>query len=249
MVTGEDRSMLGRFVRILETFTPATPRLTVSELARRTGLPLATTSRLVIQLVDAGLLRRGDDGLVEMGLRLWELATRAQPSMGLREIAMPFIQILHAAVGQHTQLGILDGTSVMFLERLRSAGAAANITRVAGRLPLHLSSSGLVLLANAPPALLEQVLAGPLSAPTRASITEPEHLRRFVANVRREGYAYCPGFIHPASTGLAAPLRSGDRVVATISLVVPNDDRARHHLPALMECASQISRTLGRLNW
>lgn len=249
MEAEENRSMLGRIVRILEAFTPAAPRLTVSELARRTGLPLATASRLVIQLTGAGLLRRGDDGLIEMGLRTWELATRAQPAMGVREVAMPFVQVLHAAVGQHTQLGVLAGTSVMFLERLRSPGATTNITRVAGRLPLHLSSSGLVLLAYAPPELLDQVIEGaPLAGPTRASITQPEELRRFVAKVRRDGYAFCPGFIYPGSTGLAAPLRSGDQVVATVSLVVPNDDRARTYLPALVECAHQISLSLARVN-
>lgn len=238
-------SVIGRVVRILAVFSPEVPRLTVTEIARRTGLPLPSASRLIGQLVAEGLLERTGQG-IQLGLRMWELAARAQPVLDLRDTAMPFMQVLHAGVGQHTQLAILDGVEVIFLERLAAPGAAVNYSRIAGRMPVHQSSSGLVLLAHADGDLLERVLSGPLVAATPHTVVQPDRLRALLAHVRRQGYAHTPGFVHPDTTGLAAPLRRGRRVVAALSLIVPNDERDRDHLPALQECARQVSLALGR---
>ena len=68
-------SVLSRAVRIFEAFTPDEPALTVSEISRRTGLHLATASRLVAELVSHGFLARDADRRVRIGVRLWELGT------------------------------------------------------------------------------------------------------------------------------------------------------------------------------
>ena len=99
VATGE--SSLARAVRILEAFTPDEPELTVTEVARRSGLHLATASRIVGQLVEHGLLSRGPDREVRVGMRMWELAARAAPTRSLRDAAMPFLEDLHAVVGHH----------------------------------------------------------------------------------------------------------------------------------------------------
>ncbi|GAB3293923.1 IclR family transcriptional regulator [Epidermidibacterium keratini] len=232
-------------MRIFEAFTEKDTVLSVSEIARRSGLHLATASRLIGQLVDEGLLARDGDGGVQIGLRIWELAARAQPALSLRDAALPFMQVLHAGIAQHTQLGVLDGNEVVFLERLSSPGATVNFTRVATRLPLTLSSSGLVLLAHGGSELLAQVLAQPLPARTAHSIADPQKLRSFLDNVRREGYAFCPGFLHEDTTGMAAPLRNrAGHVVGALSIVVPNDHRARSALRPLLESAHQASAVL-----
>ncbi|GLY75288.1 IclR family transcriptional regulator domain-containing protein [Actinoallomurus iriomotensis] len=57
---------------------------------------------------------------------------------------------------------MLEGREALFVERLSVPGSVVNITRIAGRLPLHASSAGLVLLAWAAAELREQILAGPL---------------------------------------------------------------------------------------
>ena len=166
-------SVLERTVRIFEAFAPGDTALQVSEIARRAGLPLATASRLGAELVQRGLLARDADRRVRIGVRMWELALRASPTLSLREAAMPFLEDLHAVVGHHAQLGVLDGAEVLFVERLSAPGAVINYTRIAGRLPLHASSSGLVLLAHAPHELQEQLLAGPLVRYTATTITTP----------------------------------------------------------------------------
>ena len=135
---------------------------------------MATASRLVAELVEHGLLVRDDDRRVRIGVRMWELAMRASPTLSLREAVMPFLEDLHGVVGHHAQLGVLDGDEVLFVERLCAPGRVINYTRIAGRLPLHASSSGLVLLAHAPHDLPRTVLAGPLRRYTPETIATPE---------------------------------------------------------------------------
>ncbi|TNC18814.1 IclR family transcriptional regulator [Amycolatopsis alkalitolerans] len=239
-------TVLGRVVRILEVFGTDTTAVGVSELARRADLHVATASRLVEQLVGYGWLQRDGDRKVRIGVRLWELASRASPTLPLREAAMPYMEDLHAVVRQHTQLGVLDGDEVLFVERLSARHAVINLTRIAGRLPLHVSSSGEVLLAYAPPELQERVLQEPLRAYTPKTVTDPKVLRRRLADIRREGFVVCAGFVDERATGIAVPVRGpGGDVVAALSVVVPNDAKARMQVPALRAAALGISRAMG----
>src|SRR5262245_11740161 len=127
--TRNGESVLARVVRIFEAFTAEDSALTVSEIARRTGLHVATASRLVAELVSYGCLARDSDRRVRIGVRMWELATRASPTLSLRDAAMPFMEGVHDVVGHHVQLGVLDGDEVLFLERLSAPGAVINYTR------------------------------------------------------------------------------------------------------------------------
>ena len=241
--TGE--SVLARAVRVLDAFTADEPSLTVGEVARRSGLHVATASRLVGELAAHGLLERTADRRVRVGVRLWELGARASPTLGLREAAMPFLEDVHAVVGHHVQLGVLDGADVLFLERLTARDAVVNFSRIAGRLPLPTSSSGVVLLAHAPYELQEQVLAAPLHPVTPAGFGSPAQLRAALAEVRRSSAAVLEGHQHPDATGVAVPVRDGDgRVVASLSVIVPNDGRGAALVPLLLATALGITRVL-----
>ncbi|MFI6609974.1 IclR family transcriptional regulator [Streptomyces sp. NPDC050507] len=238
-------SVLSRAVRILEAFTQDTPVLTVSEIARRTGLHVATVSRLVAELVAHGFLGRDDERRVRVGVRFWELATRASPALSLRDVAMPFMEGVHDVVGHHVQLGVLDGDDVLFLERLSAPGAVVNYSRIAGRLPLHASSSGLILLAHGPAALKERIVAGPHTPYTTRTPVTSAHLRAALAEVRQQGYAYCPGYVHDEALGVAAPVRdAGGNVVAALAVIVPNEANAQAVVPVVRTAARGVSRAL-----
>ncbi|MEU0265165.1 IclR family transcriptional regulator [Nocardioides sp. NPDC006303] len=238
--------VLSRAVRLLECFDARSSELTVTDLSRRAGLPLSTTSRMVAELSRHGLLARSEDGRkVRVGVRLWELGSRAAPTRGLREAALPFMEDLHAVVGHHIQLGVLEGREVLFLERLSAREAVVNVTEVAGRLPLHASSAGLVLLAHAPADVQQTVLSEPLRRFTAATITSPEQLRTTLAEIRRVGHIHTPGHIREAAAGVAVPVRGrGEHVVAALSVVVPNEELAIRTVPALHAAAHGIHRAM-----
>jgi DNA-binding IclR family transcriptional regulator len=243
VATGE--SSLSRAVRVLEAFTSDEPELGVAEVARRAGLHVATASRIVGQLAGHGLLERAPDRRVRIGVRMWELASRASPTRSLRDAAMPYLEDLHAVVGHHAQLAVLNGDEVLFLERLSARDAVVNFSRIAGRLPLHVSSSGVVLLASGPQELQDRVLAGPLERYTDATVTSPARLRATLEQVRRQGWVLLPGHVHEDAAGVAVPVRDGlGEVVAALSVIVPNDERAPSTVPVLLATARGIGRSL-----
>jgi DNA-binding IclR family transcriptional regulator len=243
--TGTGESVLSRAIRIIEVFSPTEPALPVSEIARRTGLHVATASRLIAELADHGLLERCPDRSVRIGVRMWELGWRASPRLGLRDAAMPFLEDLHAVVGHHAQLGVLDGGDVLFIERLSARDSVVNFSRIAGRLSLPHSSSGLVLLAHAPVEVQEEMLSRPLRPPTAAALKTPQQLRAALADVRRQQSAVLAGHQHPDAAGVAVPVRDGrGDVVAALSVIVPNDGRAQSLVPALLAAARGITRVL-----
>lgn len=160
---------------------------------------------------------------------------------------MPFMEDLRHVIGNDIQLAVREGVEVLILERLTSPSPVVNYSRIAGRLPLHASSSGLVLLAYAGPELEAVVTAEPLTTYTPQTIRTPDQLRVALAHVRREGYALCAGHIHPQTTGIAAPIRGRDgAVVAALGLIVPNDESAFGRIPALRAAARGISRVMAR---
>lgn len=239
--------MTERLVRVLETFTPTRTVQTAAEIGRRAALPSSTAHRIVADLVEAGLLERDDEHGIRVGMRLWELATRSSAALRLRQAAMPFMDAVQARVREHTQLAILEQDEALFLERLSGPRSGANITRVAGRLPLHASSSGLLLLAYADRETQDRVLAGALAALTPATPVDPAVIRRLLAEIRARGQAVAPGFIEDVSTGVAVPVRDGSRrVIAALSVVLPREASPEPALAELHRAARGIESALAR---
>lgn len=218
-------SALQRHLRVLDAFDALHPFRTLAEVAAVADLPRSTTHRLLGELVREGLVERGPERTYRLGARLWEYATRTPGIVGLRELARPWIAGVHQSVRQHTQLGIRSGTDVLFVERLSARDAVVNATLIGGRLPLHASSSGLVLLAHGPAAGLARVLATGPRRFTPATLTTPAAIESALRRIRADGYARTDGHIHPDSRGIAVPVTGPDgTTAAALGVVVANDD-------------------------
>lgn len=217
-------SALSRALTVLEAFTVDAPFLSLSEIARRTAVPVSSAHGIVAELVRLGLLERMPDRSYRVGTRLWEMGSRTPGVLGLREIALPYLQGVQAEVRQHTQLMVRSDLDVLVIERLSARDAVVNASIVGGRIPLPHSSSGLVLLAHADESVVERVLARGLAPVTDAGIRTETQLRAALARTRQLGYAVADGFIYEESRGIAVPVRGSEGVVvAAIGVVVAND--------------------------
>jgi DNA-binding IclR family transcriptional regulator len=241
------RSVLRRALRILETFGDAKAGLTLSEISRRSGVPLTTTHRIVRELHEWGALERDDAGSYRVGLRLWEVAALAPRSVGLQRIALPFMQDLYETTRRGVHLAVLEDHEALFVERFVSPETAGERPRVGGRYPLHATAVGLVLLAHAPVELQEEVLSGPLEPYTPRTYSSERELRQVLADVRRRGYALSDRQINPEFLSVAAPIYGPENtVVAALSLIVPQTDSYGPHLAHLVQATARgISRALG----
>ncbi|AZS75769.1 IclR family transcriptional regulator [Streptomyces lydicus] len=241
-------SVISKLVAILEAFDDSAPCMTLSDLSRRTGIPVSTVHRLVRELVAWGGLERDDKGRYAIGLRLWEIGSLCTRGPGLREAAMPFIEDLYEATHENVQLAVLEGDQALYVERISGRHAVPVISRSGGRLPAYAAGVGIALLAHAPAEVQERILASPLRRLTPKTLTEPQQLRRAFAEVRRTGVAICNGYIDLESLSVAAPVFGpGRQVVAALSIVVPSEGtNPQIYVPAVLAAAHGISRVLGQ---
>ncbi|MBM7078718.1 IclR family transcriptional regulator [Micromonospora humida] len=240
------RTVTSRVLALLDAFSPASPALTLSELARRAGLPLSTVHRRVAELLAWGALERGGDGRYRIGLRLWEVGSLAPRGLGLREVALPVMEDLYEVTHENVQLAVRQGLELVFIERIAGRQAVPVRTRVGGRFALHATGVGLVLLAHAPAEVQERVLAAPLERYTALTVTDPGRLRRQLAEVRRVGYAVSDRQVTMDALSVAAPIRAPEGVVAALSLVVAHDRADPVALAPLVQAAGRVlSRAMG----
>jgi len=239
-------SVLHKHLRVLQSFEPRRPFLTLAEIADAAGMAPSTAHRLVAELEREGLLERMPDRSYRLGVRLWEFASRTPGALGLRELARPWLGAVHARIRQHTQLGVLAGTDVLFIERMSTRDAVVNATLIGGRIPLPISSSGLVLLAHAGETLVEDVVAAGWPKPTAHTIRDGDELRERLRRVRADGFAITDGHIHPESRGIAVPVLGPHGVVyAAMGVVVANDATPAHAaIEMLLMAAAGITRAL-----
>lgn len=236
-------SVAGKVMAILEAFAPGGVRLTLTEVCRRAGLPLATGHRLVGELTGGGFLERMSDGSYRVGMRLWRIGAQASAATALRELALPHMEDLYEVTHENVQLAVLSGHKALYLERLRGPRSVPIVTRVAAELPLHATGVGRVLLAFAPREFVDVVLTEPLTPHTSHTITDPARLRACLAEVRRTGYAVTGEEMTLGACSVAAPVRDvGDEVVAALSLVTRRHNAdLRRLIPAVLAAAHALS--------
>ncbi|HET6709181.1 IclR family transcriptional regulator [Amycolatopsis sp.] len=248
-VPGATGPVLGRALRVLEAFSPDRPALRLSEIARRAGLPAATAHRLLREFCEWGALERDEAGVYRVGLRLWELGSLAPRGLGLRELALPFLEDLSQITRENVQLAVREGAEVVYIERIAGTGAVPVLTRVGGRFALTATGVGLVLLAHAPAEVQEEVLGSPIERYTSETVTDPDRLRHMLADVRTHGFSISERQVTLDSLSVGAPIHDArGRVVAAVSLVVRYGSVSPHALaPLVMTSARAISRALSVL--
>lgn len=240
--------VLNRAFRLLDAFTDEETNLTLTKLSEHTGIPLSSTLRLARHLGRLGALERQDDGTFTMGLRMLEYAALAPRGHGLRSVALPYMEDLHRATRQHVQLAVREKDEGVIVERLSAPGAGKVLYHVGGRVPLHGTGLGLVLLAYSPTEFQDLYLR-------RESFLEPEHALVAAADLRAQlQTVYATGVAHMSRTrpepaaSVAAPIfnPSGTCVAAISVLGADGSLDMRMLEPAVVAIARATSRDLKR---
>lgn len=242
----DESSTAARLATLLGAFGPGDDALGVSELARRTGLPKSSVSRLSRHLLEQGLFERAGTSL-RLGLKLFEIGQLALRARGLVEAARPYLADLREATHNTVHLAILEGTEVVYLDLLRGPDAPRLPSRVGGRFPAHATAVGKAILAYSPQQALDAVLRAGLERVSPRTITAPGLLRTQLRRVRSEGIAYEREESGIGVTCAASPLLDSDsRALGAISISGwTTRMRTERVAPAVHTAALTLSRTLG----
>ncbi|WP_156935190.1 IclR family transcriptional regulator [Pseudonocardia spinosispora] len=214
-------SVLGKVQLILETFGPDDEHLSLSEIARRSGVAKASVHRLAQELLRWGLLeRRGSD--YRLGMRLFEIGQRVPRQRIIREAARPYMEDLYQATNETIHLAVLDGLEVFYLEKVSGHGQITRPSRVAGRMPLHCTATGKALLAFGARTVLDEVLTTPFERVTPHTVSTPGLLMQELARARELGYAVEREQTRIGFLSVAIPLAgSSGATIAALSVTAP----------------------------
>lgn len=240
-----ESSMLARASRILYTFTTDVPELSMTDVARRTGLPRSSVHRIMEQLVQLKALEKVESRY-RLGLGMIELGALAAYQNRLRRRALPHLHALHKATGGSVHLAVRDGHEIVYLEKISGSPDGRIPSRLGGRQPAYCTGAGKALLAFTHPEELTEILARGMPARTPSTITRPEVLRRELAQIRERGVAFDREENYKGIFCMAAPLREvGGSVAAAISLAGPPDRMNTQTLmPPLLTTARNVWRTV-----
>lgn len=247
MTDADLNTVLGKAVTILRAFSADDRVVPLAELVRRTGLHKATTYRLAEELVGNRLLDRSEGGYRLSG-GLFELGMRASVELSLLEVAMPFLQDLYERTHETVHLGVREGSDVVYVAKIGGHRQARSPSRVGGRMPMHCTAIGKILLAYAEPALRRSVLAEPLPRRTPRTVVAPGLLDRQLTRARKEGVAFEREESTVGLTCVAAPVPTGEpHPIAAISLAGPTSRfRPESHVAAIRAAATALGTTLAR---
>ncbi|MGV9794739.1 IclR family transcriptional regulator [Gordonia sp. NPDC003422] len=245
---GERSAELGsiaRAVRVLDAVGAAELGMGVSEIARQTGISKSSAQRIAVELVENGLLER-DGTRYRLGLHLFELGQRVPRRRDLRDAAAPFMHDLREATGHSVHLAVLDGTSVVYLDVLRSPSAPPLPTRAGGRWPAHGTGIGKAILAFSSADVVDRVVAGGLRRLSERTITNPGLFAAELARIRERGVSYDLEESRAGVACVASPVvGSDDQVVAGISVSGwHNRINLDHSAAAVRTAALGLSRQL-----
>ncbi|MFI9051077.1 IclR family transcriptional regulator C-terminal domain-containing protein [Streptomyces sp. NPDC053427] len=241
---------MARGLITLTAFGGGRAALSLTAVAKATGLARATARRALITLEHLGYLAT-DGKLFRLTPKVLELGFAHLSGLTLPAIAQPHLAALVERVHDSASMAVLSGDDILYVARVPTVRImSVNIT-LGTRFPAHATSMGRVLLADLPPAELSARLALVHLEPlTRHTLTDPHRLMATLETVRADGYALVDEELEEGLRSLAVPVRDRTgRVVAAVNVsthaarCTPQEAREAI-LPALREAAADIEADL-----
>lgn len=241
---------LEKGLAVIESFDQERPRLTISEVAERTGLTRAAARRYLITLTHLGFVSQ-DRKMFALTPKVLRLAQSYMHSARLPRIVQPELQKLAYSLKEASSSGVLDGNDVICIAATTAGRVISPTLQPGTRVPAYCTSNGRVLVAALAPTELEGWIGRQHLAPlTPHTVVQPERLRHEIARVRQQGWAAVDQEFELGLRTLAVPLKNyrGETVAAlNISVHAARmtmDQLVDVSLPPLMQAQAQLRQLL-----
>jgi IclR family transcriptional regulator, pca regulon regulatory protein len=243
---------LQRGLSVITAFGPSTPELSLSEVAKATGLTRAAARRFLLTLVDLGYMRQ-EGKLFRLTPRVLALGYAFLSSISLPVVAEPHLEELSRQVHESSSLSVLDGQDIVYVARVPTSRIMTVAINVGTRFPAYATSMGRVLLAGLDDDALDEHLAAlELVRFTEHTVASADELRRLVSETRARGYALVDEELEYGLRSLAAPVRNrAGAVVAAVNVSshtsrITREQAEREFLPPLLRAAAEIETDLSQ---
>ncbi len=243
---------LERGLSVLRCFSAEHPSLTLSEVARLTGLTRATARRLLLTFERLGYMRN-DGRLFELTPLVLDLGYAYISSCKLPDLMQPDMEALSERCNESVSASVLDGHEIVYIARVPTKRIMTIALSLGSRLPAAITSMGRVLLADLPDDELHaRLVAMPVEKRAEHTETDPTRLLGLIRQVRSQGWALVDQELEDGVRSVAAPLRDrSGRAIAAINVSthagrVSLEELRGPILQALLETVAEINVRLGK---
>ncbi len=234
-------------LEVIQAFDHEHPRMTLSEVASRTGMNRAKARRFLLTLHALGYVRK-QQRYFELAPRVLQLGYAFLSANNYRDVIQQHLEDITAETGESSSLGVLDGSEVIYVARSAAKHRLMAITLSVGtRLPAAHTSMGRMLLAQLSDSDIEQFLSTVALAPyTDKTVTDVDELRLQIMNARQQGYAISDQELDSGLRSIAVPVYDakqhlmGAINISTNAARVDLDTLVNVYLPVLEKKVAQI---------
>ncbi len=231
--SGQYVQSLARGLSVIRAFDGEHAEMTLSDLARRTGLTRATSRRFLLTLVELGYVKT-DGRLFSLTARVLELGFSYLSALSLPEIAQPHLEQLAAAIHESTSASVLDGTDIVYVARVPTRRIMSVRINIGTRFPAYATSMGRVLLAGLPHQELDEHLTSiDYASLTSHTVGSRAALEAELDRVREQGWAMVDQELEDGLRSIAAPIRHGSGVV--LAAINVSTTASSHTVESILE--------------
>jgi len=241
---------LARGLAVLRSFTGSNRHQTLAEVARSADLPRATARRMLLTLVDEGLVAV-NSGVFELTAGILQLGFGYLSSLTLTEIATPHLETLSARVGNSSSVAVLDGTDIVYVARVRARRIMNTSIGLGSRFPAYQTSMGRAILADRTEDEIADIYErSDRSLETEYTVTNFDQLIARISEARANGYALVDQELAIGLRSISAPLRNGrGETLAAVNVstephLISVDELETDYVPALLDTAQAIAEGL-----
>ena len=240
---------LARGLDVICAFTRYTPRMTLSEVAKATGMTSASARRILLTLVREGYAEK-TDRVFSLRPKVLQLGYSALSSVGMLEVVQPIMNELSQSTQESIFTAVLSGDDVTYLARSTPDQVMAVSYNVGKRLPAYAVSTGRVLLAYESEEVQEQYLARVnLKQFQSNTVVSKVRLREILMETRQLGYSLVDEELEPGVRSISVPIRDvNNRVIAALNACCPSvrfsvEEMRGQLAPKLQDAVAKINRS------
>jgi IclR family pca regulon transcriptional regulator len=248
--SSEHLTTLVKGLNVLTSFSRDNPSMTLSEVAKRTGLNPAVARRCLLTLCDLGYIGK-TDGRFTLRPEVLVFANLFNETFDLDHVIRPALQDLRTQTGHSASFTLLSGGDVLYIAHISTQRVIRLQANTGTRFPALVTSTGRSILSTWQDHEIRQFIAqNPVSAMTEKTITKPDALFDAILKARSQGFAMISDELEYGITSLAVPVTvPGYGVVGAVNnsattSSVDMDQFIEERLAAVQATASKISSRL-----
>jgi len=241
--------VIDRALSILDLLSAQGPDLTLAEISDRLQLHKSTVHRLIMVLERHNLLERNSvNGRYRLGLKLFELGTKAVSQLNLRERARPFLERLVLETSETVHLCVLDDSEVVYLDKVEPERSVRMATSIGRRNPAHCTAAGKAMMASLPGTQVESIVRKQgMRAVTSHTITSLLELKKELERIRKLGYSVDNEEIEEGVRCVGCVVRNfSGEPLAAISISGPAFRLTPEKVPVLASAVMAVARDLSK---